>query len=186
MATVQEEVWEILRKLALSSEETNRKMQETDRKMQETDRKLKEVTTAIGRLGNRLGEFVEEMVRPAVVRLFQQRGIAVHQVSRGVYAERDGDAMEIDLLVVNNLDVVLVEVKSELKADDVKDHVSRLERFKKLCPQYAGFRVMGAVAAMVVPEDAARFAYRQGLFVLVQSGDSMTVGNDEDFNPSVW
>jgi hypothetical protein len=193
MATVQEEVWEILRKLALSSEETNRRMQETDRHMQETDRqmketdrKLKEVTTAIGRLGNRLGEFVEEMVRPAVVRLFQQRGIAVHQVSRGVYAERDGDAMEIDLLVVNNLDAVLVEVKSELKVDDVKDHVSRLERFKKLCPQYAGFRVMGAVAAMVVPEDAARFAYRQGLFVLVQSGDSMTVGNDEDFTPGVW
>ena len=175
MATVQEEIWEILRKLALSSEETNRKMEETDRK-------LKEVTTAIGRLG----EFVEEMVRPAVVRLFQQRGIAVHQVYRGVYAERDGDAMEIDLLVVNNLDAVLVEVKSELKADDVKDHVSRLEQFKKLCPQYASFRVMGAVAGMVVPEDAARFAYRQGLFVLAQSGDSMAIGNDENFTPGVW
>ena len=200
MATVQEEVWEILRKLALSSEETNQKMQETDRKrqetdrqmketdrqMKETDRKLKEVTTAIGRLGNRLGEFVEEMVRPAVVRLFQQRGIAVHQVFRGAYAERDGDAMEIDLLVVNSLDAVLVEVKSELKADDVKDHVSRLERFKKLFPQYAGFRVMGAVAGMVVPEAAARFAYRQGLFVLVQSGEAMTIGNDDDFTPGVW
>ncbi len=143
MATVQEEVWEILRKLALSSEDTDRKMQETDRKMQETDRKLKEVTTAIGRLG----EFVEEMVRPSVVRLFQQRGIAIPQVFRGAYAERDGDAMEIGLLVGDDLDAVLVEVKSELKADDVKDHVSRLERFKKLCPQYAGFRVMGAVAA---------------------------------------
>jgi hypothetical protein len=57
MSTVQEEVWEVLRKLALSSEET-------DRKMQETDRKLKEVSKAIGRLGNRLGEFIEEMVRP--------------------------------------------------------------------------------------------------------------------------
>jgi hypothetical protein len=106
--------------------------------MQETDRKLKEVTTAIGRLGNRLGEFVEEMVRPAAVRLFQQRGIAVHQVFRGAYAERDGDAMEIDLLVANSLDAVLVEVKSELKVDDVKDHVARIERFKKLFPQYVG------------------------------------------------
>jgi len=179
MATVQEEVWEILRKLALSSEDTTRKMQETDRK-------LKDLTTAIGRLGNRLGEFVEEMVRPSVVRLFQQRGIAVHQVFRGAYAERDGDAMEIGLLVGDDLGVVLVEVKSELKADDVKDHVSRLVRFKKLFPQYAGFRVMGAVAGMVVPDDAARFAYRQGLFVLAQSGDSMTIGNDENFTPGVW
>ena len=193
MTTVQEEVWEILRKLALSSEETERRMQETDRRMQETDlqmketdRKLKEVTKAIGRLGNRLGEFVEEMVRPAVVRLFQQRGIAVHQVFRGAYAERDGDAMEIDLLVVNSVDVVLVEVKSELKVDDVKEHMLRLERFKKLFPQYAGFRVMGAVAGMVVAEETARFAYRQGLFVLAQSGDTVTIRNDADFQPVVW
>jgi hypothetical protein len=200
MSTTQEEVWEILRKLALSSEETDRRMQETDRRLQETDmrqketarqmmetdRKLKEVATAIGRLGNRLGEFVEEMVRPAVVRLFQQRGIAVHQVFRGAYAERDGDAMEIDLLVVNNLDAVLVEVKSELKVDDVKEHVSRLLRFKKLFPQYAGFSVMGAVAGMVVPYDPARFAYRQGLFVLSQSGDTVTIRNDAEFKPGVW
>ncbi len=186
MTTVQEEVWEILRKLALSSEETDRRMQETDLQMKETDRKLKEVTKAIGRLGNRLGEFVEEMVRPAVVRLFQQRGIAVHQVFRGAYAERDGDAMEIDLLVVNSVDVVLVEVKSELKADDVKEHISRLVRFKKLFPQYAGFRVMGAVAGMVVAEETARFAYRQGLFVLAQSGDTVTIRNDADFQPVVW
>ena len=186
MATIQEEIWEILRKLALSSEETDRRMQETDRRMQETDRKLKEVTQAIGRLGNRLGEFVEGMVRPAVVRLFQDRGIAVHQVFRGAYAERDQEAMEIDLLVVNNLDAVLVEVKSELKVDDVKEHIGRLQRFKKLFPQYAGFHVMGAVARMVVPEDTARFAYRQGLFVLAQSGDTVTISNDPCFQPGVW
>ena len=167
-------------------QETDLQMKETDRRMQETDRKLKEVTKAIGRLGNRLGEFVEEMVRPAVVRLFQQRGIAVHQVFRGAYAERDGDAMEIDLLVVNRVDVVLVEVKSELKADDVKEHIARLERFKKLFPQYAGFRVMGAVAGMVVAEETVRFAYRQGLFVLAQSGDTVTIRNDADFQPVVW
>jgi hypothetical protein len=36
---------------------------ETDRKFQKTDRK-------ISSLGDRLGEFAQEMVRPAVVRLF--------------------------------------------------------------------------------------------------------------------
>lgn len=221
MATVQEEVWEILRRLASSSAETDRQMQETDRRMQETDRrmqetdrrmqeadrrmqetekfmqetaqqmretdrKVKEVTAAIGRLGNRLGEFVEEMVRPATVRLFQERGIAVHQVFRGVYAERDGEALEVDLLVVNGVDAVLVEVKSELKVDDVKEHLARLERFKRLCPQYAGHRVMGAVAGMVVPEATARFAYRQGLFVLAQSGETVVIRNDAGFQPGVW
>ncbi|MEI7867717.1 MAG: DUF3782 domain-containing protein [Candidatus Methylumidiphilus sp.] len=190
MSTARDEIWEILNRLAVSSEDTDRKIKEMGTRLsassEATDRKIKEVTTAIGRLGNRLGEFVEEMVRPAVVRLFQNRGIAVHQVFQRVYAERDGDAMEIDLLVVNSADAILIEVKSELKVDDIKEHISRLSRFKKLCPQYAGFRVMGAVAGMVVPDDAARFAYRQGLFVLAQSGESVTLRNDANFQPGVW
>ena len=48
-----------------------RLFQETDRKFQETSREIKVVNESIGRLGNRLGDFVEEMVRPAAVRLFR-------------------------------------------------------------------------------------------------------------------
>lgn len=198
--TIQEEIWQILDRLARSSEETDRRMQETDRRiqetdrlaqetwrqMQETDRRVKAVTQAIGRLGNRLGEFVEEMVRPAAVRLFREWGISVHQVFPRASAERDGDAMEVDLLVVNDTDAILIEVKSELKVDDVKEHLQRLVRFKKLFPQYAGFRVMSAVAAMVVPDEAARFAYRQGLFVMGQNGDTVTIRNGAGFHPAVW
>ncbi|MGZ8219094.1 DUF3782 domain-containing protein [Methylomagnum sp.] len=193
MATIQEEIWEILRNLAQSDEalrkqqaETFQQMKETARQMKETDRKLKDVTQAIGRLGNRLGEFVEEMVRPAAVRLFRERGIDVHEVYPRAYAERDGDAMEIDLLIVNGTDAVLVETKSELKLDDVREHLDRMGRFKALFPAYREHRVMGAVAAMVVPDDVARFAYRQGLFVLAQNGDSVTIRNDGAFRPGIW
>lgn len=186
MSTPQAEIWKVLDRIAETTERLAKSSEDTDQRMKETDRKLKEVTQAIGRLGNRLGEFVEEMVRPAAVRLFQERGIAVHQVFPRAYFERDGDAMEIDLMVVNTTDVVLIEVKSELKQDDIKEHLDRLGRFKKLSPQHAGFRVMGAVAAMVVSDEAARFAYRQGLFVLVQSGDSVSIRNDAAFRPAVW
>jgi hypothetical protein len=126
------------------------------------------------------------MVRPAVVRLFRERGIAVHEVYRRAYAERDGEAMEVDLLVVNDTDVVVIKVKSDLSVGDVKEHLARLERFKKLFPHYREFKVMGAVAAMVTPDDVARYAYRQGLFVLGQSGDTVAIRNDAAFKPAVW
>ena len=170
----------------LLQQETARQMRETDRHMQVTDRKLKEMGLAVGRLGNRLGEFVEEMVRPAVVRLFRTRGIDVHQVFPRAYAERDGYSMEIDLLVVNDGEAVLVETKSELKVDDVNEHVERLAHFKAVFPQYRGYRVMGAVAAMVIPDSAAKYAYREGLFVLGQSGDSVDIRNGADFRPKTW
>ena len=163
---------------------------ETDRLMkarsEETDRKIKEVTTSIGRLGNKLGDYVEEMVRPAAVRLFRERGIDVHEVHRNVEAQRDGDMIEVDLLVVNDTDVVAIECKSTLSEDDVNYHLRRLTKLKKLLPTYANKRVMGAVTAMVIPDNVAHYAYRQGLFVIVQTGDHLTIRNDAKFEPMVW
>ena len=64
-----------------------REMQkETERRFQETDKKFKETDILIGRLGNRLGDFVEGMVKPSAVKIFKERGIKVHQVSRDINA----------------------------------------------------------------------------------------------------
>jgi len=167
-------------------QETDRKFQETDRKFQQTSREIRAVNESIGRLGNRLGDFVEEMVRPAAVRLFREQGIDVHEVHRGVEASRGGDDIEIDLLVVNTSDVVAVECKSLLSIDDVNQHLASLNKFKKMLPTYAEKKVMGAVAAMVLPDNVARYAYRQGLYVIAQSGDHLLIRNDTKFKPHIW
>jgi hypothetical protein len=167
-------------------QETDLKFKETDRKFQETDRKLKEVTANIGRLGDKLGDYVEEMVRPAAVRLFRERGIDMHEVHRNVEAERDGGAIEVDLLVVNDTDVVAIECKSTLSLDDVDEHLERLAKLKKLLPTYANKRVMGAVTGGLMADNVARYAYRKGLFVLGQTGDHISIRNDEKFTPLIW
>jgi hypothetical protein len=38
----------------------------------------------------------------------------------------------------------------------------------------------------VVNEEVARYAYRRGLFVLAQSGESVIILNDAQFQPQVW
>jgi hypothetical protein len=45
--------------------------------MKETNRQIKSMSKKIGELGNRLGEFVEEMIKPSVVKLFQEGDTAV-------------------------------------------------------------------------------------------------------------
>ncbi|MBK5964194.1 DUF3782 domain-containing protein [Thiocystis minor] len=169
-------------------QETDRKFQETDRKIQETDRLVRELSKTFGGWSNRLGEFVEEMVRPAVVRLFRSRGLEVHQVMRDVTAVNlDGEeGIEVDLLITNAQTAIGVECKSRLTLEDVQEHLARLAKFKRLFPQYAGYRLLGAVAAMVLPDDVARYAYRQGLFVLAQSGDTILIRNDDRFTPKEW
>jgi hypothetical protein len=77
------------------SEETDRKFQETDRKFQETRELLDRLSRRFGDLGNRLGEFVEAMVEPALVDLFRARGLDVSEVYRRVTSRRGGEAIEI-------------------------------------------------------------------------------------------
>jgi hypothetical protein len=170
----------------VSFEEIRELFRETDRKMQETDRKLAEVGRQLGGLGNRLGEFVEGVVRPGLVRLFRERDIDVHRTLRDVSGDKNGIALQVDLLVVNDTDAVAVEVKSKLTDRDVDDHLERLGKFKILFPEFASKRLLGAVAAMVVPEDAVRYAERSGIFVIAQAGDDAVFLNSPKFEPRVW
>ncbi len=67
----------------------------------------------------------------------------------------------------------LREVKSTLTVDDVREHVQRVGQFKQFFPQYRDKIVMGAVAGIVSEEGVEVFAREEGLFVLVQSGETM-------------
>ncbi|MBF0154526.1 MAG: hypothetical protein HQL64_12360 [Magnetococcales bacterium] len=58
-----------------------------------------------------------------------------------------------------------------------------MEEFKEFFPEYANRKVIGAVAGMVVEENVVRFAIKRGLFVMVQSGDSVRIANDASFVP---
>lgn len=97
-----------------------------------------------------------------------------------------GRHMEIDVFVVNTDAVVLVEVKSALTVEDVRDHLIRLAEFKDFFPEYANKRVFGAVARIVIGEHADRFAMNKGLFVIVQSGDTVRMANEPEFQPHSW
>jgi hypothetical protein len=167
-------------------QEADLRMQEADRRREETDRQIQQVSRQIGKLGNRLGEFVEWQVRPAAIRLLQERNIEVHELASEVSVQRDGEGLEIDLLAINTSQAVLIEVKSKLSQTDVDEHLERLAKFKRLMPRYQDVSALGAVAAMVIPTDVARYAYRQGLFVIAQSGDHLVILNDPAFVPKAW
>lgn len=172
------------------SEETERLMkersEETDRRFRETERLIKNLSKNLGDLGNRLGEFVEHMVAPAVVRLFQSQGVAVHEVHPGVEANRNGEGIEIDLLVVNDGVLVAVECKSKLTREHVDEHLARMEKLKRLLPSYRDHAALGAVAAMVITDAVKEYAHSQGLYVLYQNGESVEVSHPAGFAPRAW
>ena len=198
-----EDIWRLFRETDLQMKETARRFQETDRKFQETERLIKEnaekydkqlakteqlLRKQMGDLTRRLGEFVEEMVKPAAVRLFRERGIDVHRTIRHLEAtdEQLKLGIEIDVFVTNQEACVLIEVKSNLSIDDINEHLERMEKFKLLFPEYAHKKTYGAVSGVVISENAARYAYKKGFFVIGQTGESVAILNDSKFQPVMW
>ena len=197
MSVEADEIWDILKENSLQIGRLQSAQLETDRILKElsaeiketqkiTAREIKAVNTSIGRLSNRLGEFVEEAVRPSAVRLFRERGIDIHEVQQSITAKRDGEQLEIDLLVVNNENVVVIECKSNLSVEDVNDHLERLEKVKRLLPRYNNCNVLGAVAGMVIHDNVATYAIKKGLYVIGQNGDHLEVRNEQSFTAKAW
>jgi len=179
---------EIRRLMQEYKQEAENEYKEIRQLFKKAEKRSQELEKSIGRLGNRLGEFVEGFVAPAAVRLFRGRNIEITGVSRNV--ERDnpklGLAMQIDLLAVNGDACVVIEVKSNLSIDDVNDHLKRMAKFKQLFPEYAKHKVYGAVAGMVIPQNVGHYAYRKGFFVIGQTGEAVKILNDENFKPAEW
>jgi len=190
MTTTADDVWRLLAELTEAQKKTehllNLQSTEADQRFRETDRRIREVSRQIGNLGGKWGRFVENMVAPACETLFLKRGIPVHQVSQRVKKRLDGDTLEIDVLVTNENYVLVVEVKSSLGIDDVKDLLKDLQRFRIFFPEYSTKQIYGAVAGIEIEEGADKYAYRQGLFVLAQAGETVKILNAEIFEPKAW
>jgi hypothetical protein len=204
MTTTADDVWKLLAELVEAQKETERCFQETERRFQETeqrfqeterilkeqslktDRQITRLSQEIGNLGGKWGRFVENMVAPACETLFLNRDIPVHQVSQRVRKRLDGKTLEIDVLVTNENHVLVVEVKSSLSVDDVKELIKNLTEFRQFFPEYNHKQLYGAVAGIEIEEGADKYAYRQGLFVLAQRGENVAILNDTEFQPKTW
>jgi hypothetical protein len=208
MTTTADDVWRLLAELTAAQKETERllkeqsqeadqrrkeadqRFKETERLLkeqgQETDRQIREVNKKIGDLGGKWGRFVENMVAPACETIFLKRGIPVHQVSQRVKKRLDGKTLEIDVLVTNENHVLIVEVKSSLGVNDIKEMIEDLGKFHTFFPEYSQKQLYGAVAGIEIEEGADKYAYRQGLFVLAQAGETVSILNDSTFQPKNW
>lgn len=169
-----------------TSQELETRFRETDERFRELRKELQESSKKVDALTGKWSKFVEGLVAPATVRLFRERGIEVTGIAQRVKRQHNGAGIEIDILATNTDYVVLIEAKSTLGVDDVNEHLERLERFSAFFPEYRGRKVLGAVAGIEIDDGADKYAYRRGLFVIAQSGDSVQIVNDEKFQPRAW
>ncbi len=185
-----QEIWSLFQETDKKFKETDMKFKETDKileeKFKETDKIVGETSKAVNALTGKWSKFVEGLIIPSVERLFKERGIEVDKIYQRVKTHRNGNDMEVDIFAVNGEYALLIEAKSTLKVEDVNDHVERLKEFKSFFPEYADRKVIGAVGGIVIEEESDRYAYKKGLFVIAERGESVKILNDSKFKPKEW
>ena len=139
-------------------------------------------------MGNTLGEIVEHLVAPGIEERFWELGVEFKLVASNLRLREGGKTVaEIDVLLENDDVIMAVEVKSKPKAGDVAAHEARLERARGYYGRRNdGRRILGAMAGAVFGESQRQEALDAGIYVLVQSGDTMRLDVPEGFEPRAW
>ncbi|MDI9355435.1 MAG: small VCP/p97-interacting protein, partial [Chitinophagaceae bacterium] len=164
-------------------EEMKKSREAAEKSTQELNKKIAGVTDT-------LGNFAVEMVEPKLMELLRAKGIPIETIYESIKGfKNDQRYYEVDLLMVNTNIFVAVEVKTTLKPEDVDEHIERLEKIKAVGPKgmdLSGMSFYGAIAGMVVKNDADIYACKKGLYVLCQNGENVKVVNDSKFQPRTW
>ncbi len=165
---------------------------ETDERLaqhrRETDKRIerihKQLSKNLNGITDSLSRFSEQMVFPAVERLFGKRGIQLDPLYANAEGRHKGEKMETDVIGLGSDCVVLIEVKLRLRQDDVEDFLEeKLPRFFDFFPHFRRPILYGVVAGMSIDKGVDRFAYKKGLFVIAQTGENLRILNDTKFKP---
>jgi hypothetical protein len=153
-----------------------------DRQFSETDQKLRRLE---GLFGMQWGRLLEALVAPAALQLFRDRGVDIHSSYQRQKSRINGRTMELDIVLENEIDSVVIEVKSLVNVEDVNDFLQDLAEIPAYFTRFSGRRIYGAIAGLEFAADADRYAYRQGLFVLGLTGEGLVqILNSDQFQPT--
>ena len=176
-----EQVWAALM-------ENREQIRETARQMKETDRQMQEYNKRFGDFTNRFGEVVEYMIAPNLREKFKDFDLNFLKANSNTdVSDYDNNIfLEIDVMLENGDKAMLVEVKTKLTTEDVKDHVKRLEKMRIYADLHDDQRAfLGAVAGVVMTTNVKKYALKQGFYVIEPSGKTFNI-TPPNGQPKEW
>ena len=176
-----------------SQKQMQEQMQESQKQMQEsqqkTDRIIADLSKNIGGLGNTLGRFTEAMFSTELWAKFNELGFTFSKQGPHIkFMEGRQVLAEVDFFLENGEYAMAVEIKTELSIGDVNEHLERILKIRKYMDERADNRkLVGTVAGGVVVENVMNYAHKKGLFVIIQTGDSVAVADmPQGFKAREW
>ncbi len=167
------ETKEILKKRAI----------ENDKRADKTDKRIKELNNLFT---SQWGKLIESLVEGDLIHLLNEKGVLVKETMERVKGNHEGTSFEFDIIAINGKEIVVVEVKTTLRPNDVEHFISKLKNVKLWLEYFSDKTVYGAMAYLRADAGSNRMAENKGLFTIKATGSSASVGNRKDFVPRTF
>jgi hypothetical protein len=143
----------------------------------------KELDIKMGRISNRLGDIVEHIVSPGVLKRFEEDGYNFTNMGPQTF-KKDGQFLtQVDLLLANGKYIMAVEIKSKPTIGDVNDHIVRMGILRSFFDAAADKRkLIGAV----VDESVRPYVLRKGFYMLEQASADMNITAPANGKAKEW
>jgi hypothetical protein len=174
-----------LKEMRARADEDRRKTEEDRR---ETERVMRELGIQIGGLGNKFGSFTEGLALPSVQRLLAER-FGVEDFMKLRRKRMGAETIELDALgIVNGSrnEAYIVEVKSNLRSEAIKQMMGILEKFRRIFPEYATMKLYGVIAAAEASTEALQEAQQAGFYAVTFENDLMQFHDENGFMPKAY
>jgi hypothetical protein len=133
---------------------------ETGKMLRDLGKKIAEQGKQIGGIGNKFGHLVEGLAYSSAERILREMYQIDHITARlKVYDKNNMEIAEVDVFgycnsTVNN--AVLVEVKSNLRPEEVNEFVEVLDKFSTLFPEHKDKNVYGIITTPVIFDEGLK------------------------------
>ena len=128
--------------------------------------------------GTRFGEIADYMFAPSLREKFWEMGHNYYIASSNckINDYNNNIFFAVNVKLENNERAMLIEVRTNLTTEDVKDHIERLEKMRKYADLHDDKRTfLGAVAGAVMTDNIRDYALKQGFYVIEPSGETFNI-----------
>jgi hypothetical protein len=158
----------------------------TDAQIRKTSRNLELISIQLWEQGLIQMDSPEDFFYRNLKGVFRRIGLGLKKVKRNL--KRQGQEA-YDLVALGSGVVLVMEIETKLMSKWSVDRFvdKKLPRFKELFPEYQEYQLVGAMGALVVKDDAGRYAEKAGLYVLTQTDEGgATLLNRKGFEPKTF
>jgi hypothetical protein len=183
-AQTSQEVAQLSREMRAFKEEMRDFKEEMRTSREKADKDMRRFNKQMGELANKMGRLVEDLIAPSlpdimkkVVNCPEDEVVSLTVRTRRAHPTKKGQSMEIDAIAACNGYILFNETKNTLTPATVDALLTKLAVAREFFPEYAPYKLIGAVSSLYADDGLARYAGRQGILVLALGGELMEVVN---------